>query len=392
MSTKKTRPDIPRAGSQPKPKGPRVLVVEDEAAVAAAIARVVENVASYVGLASTAAEAMTKLTTEPFDVVVTDIGLPDANGTDLIRQARTRDFDLPVIFVTGSPSVETAAEAIELGAFRYLPKPIDHDALRKAVQEAGRLRALSLSRSEGDTGPRAELAHALRSAIARSRIVYQPIVAAETHKTIAYEALMRCDEPALPNPGAVLEAAEKLGQLHALGRHLRNLVAADMDASDRNMQFFVNMHAADLADPELYDKRSPLSTHARRVVLEVTERASLEGIPDLDARRDQLRDLGYRLAVDDLGAGYAGLSYFTRLKPDIVKIDMSLVRGVESDALKQRVVLSLASLSIGLGMEVVAEGVETVAERDTVVRLGCALLQGYGLARPGPPFPTARWD
>jgi EAL domain-containing protein (putative c-di-GMP-specific phosphodiesterase class I) len=369
-----------------------VLVVEDYAQLARTLAHALDGVASHITLTSTAADAMVKLATEPIDIIVCDIGLPDVNGIEFIRQARARDFDIPVIFITGAPSVEGAAAALELGAFRYIPKPFDADVVRRAVREAGALRALTRARTAGAAVARVELAQALRSAIARSRIVYQPIVRAETRRTVAYEALMRSDEEALPNPAAVLEAAEKLGALHQLGRHLRNLVAADLDGTNERFDAFVNLHAADLADPELYHPKSPLTHHAHRVVLEVTERASLESIPDLDARREELRALGFRLAVDDLGAGYAGLSYFARLKPDIVKIDMSLVRGIDTNEMQQRVMLSLATLSTGLGMEVVAEGVETVGERDAVLRLGCGLVQGYCLARPGPPYPDARWE
>jgi EAL domain-containing protein (putative c-di-GMP-specific phosphodiesterase class I) len=120
------------------------------------------------------------------------------------------------------------------------------------------------------------------------------------------------------------------------------------------------------------------------VVLEITERASLEGIPDFRTRILNLRDLGYRIAVDDLGAGYAGLNTFAALEPDVVKLDMTLVRNCDSEPVKRKLIGSMATLCKDLGMLVVAEGIETKAERDTVVHLGCEFLQGYLLGRPGP--------
>jgi EAL domain-containing protein (putative c-di-GMP-specific phosphodiesterase class I) len=95
-----------------------------------------------------------------------------------------------------------------------------------------------------------------------------------------------------------------------------------------------------------------------------------------------LRRLGYRLAVDDLGAGYAGLTSFAALNPHVVKLDMSLVRGADHEPVKQRVIASMTSLCKEFGIMVVAEGIETTAERDTVIALGCDLVQGFLLGRP----------
>jgi EAL domain-containing protein (putative c-di-GMP-specific phosphodiesterase class I) len=386
--SKTTAPEIPRASDGKE--GPRVLVVDDDELVTKSHAQVLRRVASSVVTTTSSKDALARLRSDPYDVVVADIHMPELDGTALLQAVRERDLDLPVIFVTGGPTLESATRAIELGAFRYLTKPVETDELRKVVLDAARSRALS--RAKSGVTPRADLERAFRSAIARLRMAYQPIVAAETRVTTAFEALMRSDEPQLPNPPAVLDAAEKLGALHLLGRHVRNLVASDMDGEAAPPQVFVNLHSADLADPQLYDPAAPLSRHARRVVLEITERASLESVSDLDARREQLRRLGYRLAVDDLGAGYAGLSYFARLSPDIVKIDMSLVRDVDTAPVKQQVVVTLLMLAGSFGMEVVAEGVETKAERDTVVSMGCTYVQGYFLGKPRPGFEPGTWS
>ncbi|RYE84278.1 MAG: EAL domain-containing protein, partial [Myxococcales bacterium] len=169
-----------------------------------------------------------------------------------------------------------------------------------------------------------------------------------------------------------------------LGRHIRELVAAQASAQPYEHSFFVNLHSADLADPQLYDDDSPLMRHASSVVLELTERASLEGIGDVDRRLNELRERGFRIAVDDLGAGYAGLSYFARVKPDIIKIDMSLTRDIDRDPVKSRVVASMCSLARDLGMTTVAEGIETEAELARVSMLGVELIQGYLLGKPAP--------
>ncbi|MGD0836478.1 MAG: EAL domain-containing protein, partial [Polyangia bacterium] len=129
-----------------------------------------------------------------------------------------------------------------------------------------------------------------------------------------------------------------------------------------------------------------LSRVAERVVLEVTERASLAAIDDTEARMTRLRDLGFRIALDDLGAGYSGLSSFTTLQPEVVKYDMSLVRGVEASLTRRKVISSMTTLFADMGTEVVAEGVETESERDALVALGVDLLQGYLFAKPSRGF------
>jgi EAL domain-containing protein (putative c-di-GMP-specific phosphodiesterase class I) len=115
---------------------------------------------------------------------------------------------------------------------------------------------------------------------------------------------------------------------------------------------------------------------------------SLDRITDISDKVAQLRALGFRIALDDLGAGYAGLTSFTLLEPEFVKLDMSLVRDVNTSATKQKVIRSMVRLCKDLGKQIIAEGVETRAERDQLIELGCDLLQGYFFARPGRPFPV----
>jgi EAL domain-containing protein (putative c-di-GMP-specific phosphodiesterase class I) len=100
-----------------------------------------------------------------------------------------------------------------------------------------------------------------------------------------------------------------------------------------------------------------------------------------------LRRLGYRVAVDDLGAGYAGLASFPALQPEVVKLDMALVRNVDQSPLQQRVIRSVVELGRELRMMVVSEGIETPAERDALAALGCDVFQGYLFARPARGFP-----
>lgn len=373
----------------------RVLVVDDDALVLSALVRGLASPTIQAVGASSGPAALALIGSQRIDVLVSDLRMPGMSGIDLATELRRVAPELPIIFMTGSPSLDTAMRAFELTAFRYLQKPVATAALRAVIEEAVRLGDLARSRHPDAQGTvlasRAALVGAFTRALDTLTMAYQPIVATSTRQTIGYEALMRTKEPALPHPGAVLDAAEKLGSLHVLGRATRGRVAETLALHADCGSVFVNLHSADLADAELYLPESPLARFASRVVLEITERATLEGITDVAGRIAQLRELGYRIAVDDLGAGYAGLNYFATLKPDIVKIDMSLTRNVDTDAIRATVVRSLVTLSRDLGMLVVAEGVETRGERDALVAIGCDYLQGYLLARPGPPFVPIVW-
>ena len=104
-----------------------------------------------------------------------------------------------------------------------------------------------------------------------------------------------------------------------------------------------------------------------------------------------LRERGYRIAIDDLGAGHAGLSGFAMLEPDIVKLDVDLVRGIDRSSTRQRLAATLIDLCHDLGAQVVAEGVESEGEKAQLISLGCDLLQGFLFAKPAHPPPAPQW-
>jgi EAL domain-containing protein (putative c-di-GMP-specific phosphodiesterase class I) len=230
---------------------------------------------------------------------------------------------------------------------------------------------------------RPSLEVSFESALRSLWMAYQPIIEVGTKKLFGYEALLRTHEPSLPNPGALLSAAERLGRLADLGRAIRNEVARTL-ALRPEITAFVNLHTKDLADETLYALDAALMPYARRVILEITERAALDEVRDVPTRIDMLRKAGFRIAIDDLGAGYAGLTSFAQLVPEIVKLDMALVRGIDQDPIRQKLVSTMTRLCHDMQLTVVAEGIETEGERSIIEELGCDLLQGYLLGRPAP--------
>lgn len=379
---------------------PHVLVVDDEPEVREAFAELLEESGFVVSTASTAAEALAQMEANSWQTIVTDIVMPGMDGLQLLRKIREHDLEVPVIVVTGQPTVDFASRALEYGAFRFITKPVSAAELEGVVNAAVRhyrmaqlrLKAASIAgydvmRATDVAGLEASLESALESLY----MLYQPIVRADDRSVFGYEALMRCEEPALPHPGAVLEAAQQLNRLHDVGRRVRQCVTAPLTGLADGVSLFVNLHPSDLLDPQLIDPDQPLCRVAPRIVLEITERAQLGRIPDTQQRIADLRQLGFRIAVDDLGAGYSGLASFAQLEPEVVKLDMSLIRDIDAAVTKQRIVSSMVDISRAMGIQVVAEGIETANERDTVIELGCDLLQGYYFGRPSPPFIAPSW-
>ena len=377
-----------------------VLIVDDEESVRTVVSRVLGKAGFTVETVSDAEQALDVLRSpRSFDAIVTDLQMPRINGVEFIRLVRGIDLDVPVIVLTGNPSLESAIAVVEYGGFRYLQKPVPNDVLTETLREAAAMRRLATLKRRAlelcengiwAIGDRAGLDARFDSALKQLWMAFQPIIKWPARAVYGYEALVRSHEPALSNPGLLFDAAERLGRVQELGRAIRAAVARSIEPAPDGSLIFVNLHAMDLTDDDLYDASCPLSRHADRVVLEVTGRSSLHRVSDLRGRIERLRKLGYRIAVDDLGAGYAGLASFSQLEPDIAKLDMSLVRGIDSSTRKSSIVRSMISVCTQeLGTSVICEGVETQAERDTLHDLGADLLQGYLFARPERQFRRA---
>ncbi|HEX3906102.1 MAG TPA: EAL domain-containing protein [Polyangia bacterium] len=373
-----------------------VLVVDDEPVTARGYARALTAAGYKVRVAHDGQEAAALAKVHPFDAIVSDIAMPDMDGLALLRVIRETDLDVPMIFMTGSPALESAMAAIEYGAFRYLVKPIAPDAMLDVVARAVRVHKLARVRREAAAvrelegkpiGDRAGLEARFASGIDKLWVAAQPIISWSGRSIFAYETLLRTDEPTLRSPLDFFDAAERLGRAAELGRIIRQHVARTLHDSPPPAHLFVNLHPADLEDDELYADDGALTPYASQVVLEITERAALDRIHELQSRVTRLRALGYRIAIDDLGAGYAGLTSFAQLEPEVVKVDMSLIRGIDSSAVKQKLVRSIIALCTELKIELVAEGIETTAERDSLISLGGDLCQGYLFARPGRGYP-----
>lgn len=363
----------------------RVLVVDDDEHFLKVCLTVLRRAGFEVDGVGDPLEALTRLGLGRYDAVVSDLCMPALSGVSFLQAVRRVDAVVPLVLMSGSPTVESAISAIDLGVRKYLTKPFDIDVLINGITEAVQGTA---------QGAQAVMRERFERGLAGIAMAFQPIVQFNERRAFAYEALLRTSAADIKGPGELLGMAEDLGRVHDLGRAVRANVARVLNEQDPGADIFVNLHPADLADEELYAPGAPLTAHARRVVLEITERASVSNEEKLSEQIRSLRELGYRVAVDDLGAGYSGLTTLARVQPEFVKLDGSLVRNINNSSVHRLVVTAVSDLARELGLQVVAECIETQQELDTLRALGIELLQGYLFAKPAPPFTRvdfARW-
>jgi EAL domain-containing protein (putative c-di-GMP-specific phosphodiesterase class I) len=367
----------------------RVLLVDDDRPMRTALARLLEHAGFSPMTAGTVEEARKLLAAETIDVVVSDINMPGSSGLQFLAEVRERDPGLPFVLMTAAPQLESAVMAVNLGAFRYLMKPVDLAELEATIRKAGlarsfaRLQREALDAVRSEDAARANANRMVDDALSGLWMAWQPIVKNHGSALFAYEALLRTDEPLLSRPEEFVGTAQQVERGRELARAVRARVAQTIPTLPDGTLALVNIVAEDLSDPDLVNPDAPLSAHAPRVVLEITERTKLDATLNIPSRVKQLRDLGFRLAVDDLGAGYSGLSSITQLEPSIVKLDMSLIRDIHESMARRAVVASMVILCQSMHIEVIAEGIEKREEADVLWDLGVDLCQGYLFGRPG---------
>jgi diguanylate cyclase (GGDEF)-like protein len=212
-------------------------------------------------------------------------------------------------------------------------------------------------------------------------VAFQPIVDPRSGALFAYEALARAKHPLFKNATLLFEAAVQSGNLWRLGRLCREIAMATAPEVPSGGKLFLNLHPGEIDDPELVTWGAQQGG-SDKIVLEITERAA---IPDFRRFRNTARALaarGFQFAIDDLGAGYASLNAVALLEPGFVKIDMTMVRGIDTSTHKQRLIRRMVDFSNDVGIKLVAEGVETAGEARSVGELGCHFAQGFFFGKP----------
>jgi len=354
---------------------------------------------------------------------------------------RAYDPDVPLVLMTGDPTVDTAIAACNLGVLEYLVKPTPRDQLARVLARATKARRLALHQREASDSERGEAESAVAGeAVARSEaptvrptvslasvptmpapaleaatveklapgatkpcpgmdksaaramfdramtsldVDLEPIADAKSKKLLGFAARMRSDEETLTTDAALVVMATQLDRLEELRRRVRDLAVRAFASAPPDALLFVDIHRSDLLDGDLYSPEPPLARIAERVVLQVRARGL--AMADLGARASVLRFVGFRIAIADLDAGQACLAQMADLAPEFVKIDAGLVKGLDGSLGRRRLVSALVSMCRSLDAVSIAEGVSTAEERDALLSAGCNVVQGAIAARHAPP-------
>ncbi|MCP5058139.1 MAG: EAL domain-containing protein [bacterium] len=267
-------------------------------------------------------------------------------------------------------------------------------ALNAARQTGGGAIHLFTSEMNERARERMELIEALREAIDQQefRVFYQPVIDVETRSISSAEALVRWQRPGhgLVGPEAFIGVAEENGLEVGIGAWVMAQACRDIAAWKSQQldapRIAVNLSARQVQDPglraQVLSALGPVSLHPECLSFELTERSLMDG--DVTENLDRLRRLGIRLAVDDFGTGYSSLGYLQRFPLDVLKIDMSFIRGLPDNEQAATITRACIAMAHGLGMEVIAEGVETEAQFSFLREFGCDYAQGYLFSDPVP--------
>jgi EAL domain-containing protein (putative c-di-GMP-specific phosphodiesterase class I)/CheY-like chemotaxis protein len=270
------------------------------------------------------------------------------------------------------------------------PKVRFKRALLEAIDQA--MRGIQLERDESRRMLRDEFDRVL--ADEQISCVYQPIVSLDDYTVLGYELLARGPlQSPLHRPDALFEVARGQGREAELDRLCRLEAARTSATLPTEFLRFINTEPVSLFANtrsgfivrELVEATPP--ELRGQTIVELTENSVIEDFSHMREVVRQLRDQGFRIAIDDAGAGHSGLQTMVELEPDFIKLDISLTRGLETSFVKQKLIATLRDFCREAGVTLIAEGIETRSQLDALIDLGIAYGQGFLFAHPGSPYP-----
>jgi EAL domain-containing protein (putative c-di-GMP-specific phosphodiesterase class I) len=338
------------------------------------------------------------------NLVLLDLHMPEMDGVAVLEALRATlpdDSFVPVLVLTTDSTSAAKAQALAAGAKDILAKPIDRTEVLLRVQNLLETRALymrvrrhnaqlqdELDRKLEQERHLAEQRRVWTAEITRLlssdelRMVFQPVVDLVSGDVVGVEALSRFDRVPRRPPNEWFAIAERVG----LGVQLELLAVeralAQVERLDPGAFMSVNVSPTTAMTEEL--RRCLAIAPGHRVVVELTEHARVRDYEALWPSFDELRAQGVRVAVDDAGAGYAGLQHILRLQPDVVKLDNDLTRHIHADPARRALAAAMTTFANEIGAALVAEGIETREDLETLQAIGIPWGQGYHLAPPGP--------
>lgn len=377
--------------------GMSVLVVDDNPANVTFLTQLLVKQGLYRVYSETDSRAVPeRLVEHKPDLVLLDLRMPHVDGFEVLAviQEFAAGGYLPVMVLTADTTTATREHALAQGVQDFLTKPID--ATEATLRIANLLQTRQLYATLRQVSARTAIAEAqanrdhaeilariqgvLRDSGTSITPVFQPIQDLATGHTVGHEGLSRFPNPALGGPDQWFADAFTVGLGVDLEWQAATAMLTYLQSSPPDLFLAVNMSPATvlhLAEEQLCQQQL-----WPRVVIELTEHVPVEDYPAIHRALATARSHGARLAVDDLGSGYGGFRHLLRLAPDIIKLDISLVAGIDRNRGQKALTRALLSFATEVGAEVIAEGIEQPGELTALRDLGVPWGQGYLLGRP----------
>jgi len=384
----------------------RVLVVDDNPGNVAALVSVLGGAGlRNIACATNPRAGLDMASVTDPDVILLDLHMPGLDGYGVLEELAATSGDkghFPVVVVMGDTTPDTLHRALSLGARDFVATPLDpievvlrvrnmlenrflHSALQ--VQNAALSDELEELKEDDERIQREQHGHLARieQVLAHKSaltMVFQPIVDLTDSSIVGVEALSRFAGKPLRSPDLWFEEAASVGLGPTL--EMKAIAAALAQAARLPEEAFLAVNVS----PELllsgkldYLVDDPICP---RLVFELTEHVVVDDYGPIRSRIARFRNQGARIAIDDTGAGFSSMRHILLLQPEIIKLDQSLTHGVDHDPARRALASSLVSFAKDIGSDLIAEGVETADELQTLERLGAQWVQGFHIARPQP--------
>jgi EAL domain-containing protein (putative c-di-GMP-specific phosphodiesterase class I) len=392
----------PKLRSPEVPTPIRVLVADDDPEMRAALADVIaaDPALELVALACDAVAAIELARTKAPDVVLLDVKMPGGGGGEAAREIHRMAPTMAIVALTAHEDETSVREMLAAGAGSYLVKGATPQEILAALRGSvvGRsvlsesiahhvVTELStrLRTEQVDEARRRRWAERIRSILDGDdglSVVFQPVVSLRSGVVVGLEALSRFRSQPVHGPDVWFAQAAALGIGVELELNAVTKAVARFPEIPGSLWLGINVSPETVLSSRLDAllDRVPVD----RVVLEITEHAHIADYVELREALAALRSRGVRLAIDDAGAGYASLRHILQLAPDCIKLDISLTRDIHAARSQRAMAAALVAFAGETGASIIAEGIETAEELDTLRDLGVEFGQGYYLGRPAP--------
>jgi EAL domain-containing protein (putative c-di-GMP-specific phosphodiesterase class I)/CheY-like chemotaxis protein len=363
-----------------------ILIIDDEPDFSKTMQFFLENSNFRVMTALGAEEGLEKARLKP-DLILLDLRLPVMNGHEVCRRLKEDAATqyIPVIMLTSQSETIDKVEAFGLGAVDYIGKDFPLEEILARIKSA--INEVSLATSAEAAHEKNKKILELRKIIDEKniRILFQPILEFSTKRIIGYEALTRGPQGSImENPVELFTTANDVNMFFEIDTLCRNMSVKKAVFLGKDNILFLNTDPAVISTD--YFKQMEFLRNSlilpTQICIEITERTCIKNFVKLAVELNYFKSMGIKIAIDDVGEGYSSLKAIAELKPEFIKIDIALVRGVDSDAIKSNLAQVIVELAKKVKSHVVAEGVETEGEYKTLLSLGVEYGQGYLFARP----------